>query len=238
MNQRNLARIGAAALVFAGAAFLAASCGNDTQTTTTADLQKAAIYDDNKIFSAVVEGNYTLNQVSGAVAGASSFAEVNDFITKVNTDTGANLTTLYGTADINAGGMAATPMGLAASQGLTLGTNPQTDFWNNEATTLLGSFPSADPGLSVALTDPAGAASQDPNASGGPSLTSECQAMSDLIGYFVDANNDGGAKITNDALRGELTSEQTKFQADVAAGTAAYTDYETSLTADAGATGS
>jgi hypothetical protein len=199
MDRKYVLRVFSAALTFA-AATLVGGCGNDTETTTTEELQKAALLDDNGIYSVLVASNYDIAQIASYAKGLTD-DEGNAVLVdttlaqKMLDDANAALVRLYGSADIDPQGTAATPGGLATSAGLSLTSNATTDEINEGATSDLQSV--ADD-LSYAQVAQA-----------------ESQALADRIALFTSDVTDGGFALTNDALRGELGTESDAISADL-----------------------
>jgi len=167
------------------------ACSNGNDTTTTAAVQQAAILDDNGVLSAVVAGQYNTAQVSTQTAAILSDPSATALNTQVVSNANAALNNLVGSTDMTT----APSGGLLSSQGLALVSNQVTDDLNDEA--------------------PADVAAVQDDVSYAQTVQGQTSALKDLIDFSLDTNNDGGAKVTNDALRTELSAESATLGDDI-----------------------
>ena len=177
------------AAVVISSALVACSNGNDT--TTTQAVQQAAILDDNGVLSAVVAGQYNIAQVSTQTAPILADPGAVSLNTTVVSNANAALTNLVGSTDMTQ----APSGGLLSSQSLSLQSNQTTDALNDAAPV---DVKAVQDDLTYAQT-----------------VQGQTGALKDLIDFSLDVNNDGGAKVTNDALRTELSAESATLGDDI-----------------------
>jgi len=207
MASRLARRMLVGALVAVG---LLAGCGDEAGTTTTEEIQQAAVYSDADVLSVLVAGNYDIAQVAvgaqtafddAASAGTVIDPGATSLVTQQASDANAALVRLYGTSEINpADGSAVEPGGLAASVAGGVVSNSQTDAQNAQA---------SDDATAVAGSD-------TPDLEYAKAAVAEDQALLDFVTAALDPDS-STVKLTSDPLRAELQAEQATLTDDLAA---------------------
>lgn len=192
-----ISRLFAVPLALASLA-LFAGCSSNVTTTTLEELQKSRQIDDNAAYSAMVENNYAQAQVATNAQGALTDPDATKLAQDIVAQSNTNLVTLFGSADVNPSGAAASEGGLGGKDGLSLVSDTLTDHINADASSDLAAVLSADPS-----TGPT------PDQTFAETEVTRYTALHEFANSLLTGDPDGGVTYANEDLRAEIQNELT-----------------------------